>query len=239
MKKLRVIAFDADDTLWVNEPIFTMTHVRFKKILSNYVQLDDLDEKLYGFEIRNLNLFGYGIKGFMLSMIETAIEITQGKISGSGIQQLINIGKEMLAHPVELLPNVENTIKALQDQYTLLIITKGDLFDQESKIARSGIADYFDKIEIVSEKDEDTYRRVIKRNNIKVDEFLMVGNSLKSDILPVCNIGAGAVYIPYHITWAHEMVTIDPSANLAYQELPDISLLPKYLQRLNSKLENA
>ncbi len=231
MKDIKVIAFDADDTLWVNETIFTVTQERFKEILSQYVRAETLEEKLYGFEMRNLKIFGYGIKGFMLSMIETAIELSAGKISGAEIQQIINLGKVMLDHPVEVLPNVEETLRALKESYTLMLITKGDLFDQESKIARSGLADYFSQVEILSEKDEETYRRVLKRNNVNVEEFLMVGNSLKSDVLPICNLGARAVYIPFHTTWAHEVITPDTSANLTYHELPDISLLPAYLQQ--------
>ena len=231
MKDIKVIAFDADDTLWVNEPIFTVTQQRFKEIVGKYVSTDTLDEKLYGFEIRNLKIFGYGIKGFMLSMIETAIELSGGRIPGTEVQQIIDLGKMMLDHPIEILPNVAETLQLLQPNYTLMLLTKGDLFDQESKIARSGLADYFNTIEILSEKDEATYQRVLKRNNIAPDEFLMVGNSLKSDIVPICNIGARAVYIPFHTTWVHEIVAIDASANLAYHELPDISLLPAYLQQ--------
>ncbi len=231
MKNIKVIAFDADDTLWVNETIFTVTQQRFKEIVGKYVSTETLDEKLYGFEIRNLKIFGYGIKGFMLSMIETAIELSRGTITGTEIQQIIDLGKVMLDHPVEILPNVEETLQLLQPDYTLMLITKGDLFDQESKIARSGLADYFNQVEILSEKDEATYQRVLKRNNIAPNEFLMVGNSLKSDILPICNIGAQAVYIPFHTTWVHEIVAVDASANLAYHELTDISLLPAYLQQ--------
>ncbi|RDC66439.1 HAD family hydrolase [Adhaeribacter pallidiroseus] len=231
MKNIKVIAFDADDTLWVNEPIFTATQQRFKEIVGKYVSTEILDEKLYGFEIRNLKIFGYGIKGFILSMIETAIELSGGSITGTEVQQIIDLGKVMLDHPVEILPNVEETLQLLQSGYTLMLITKGDLFDQESKIARSGLADYFNQVEILSEKDEATYQRVLKRNNIAPEEFLMVGNSLKSDIVPICNIGARAIYIPFHTTWVHEIVAVDASANLAYQELPDISLLPTYLQK--------
>lgn len=230
MKDIKVIAFDADDTLWVNETIFTTTQQRFKEIVGKYVSTETLGDKLYGFEIRNLKIFGYGIKGFMLSMIETAIELSGGNITGTEVQQIIDLGKVMLDHPVEILPNVEETLQILQPDYTLMLITKGDLFDQESKIARSGLADYFNQVEILSEKDEATYQRVLKRNNIAPEEFLMVGNSLKSDIVPICNIGARAVYIPFHTTWAHEIVGVDASANLAYHELPDISLLPAYLQ---------
>ncbi|MDQ4139090.1 MAG: HAD family hydrolase [Bacteroidota bacterium] len=230
LQDIKVIGFDADDTLWVNEPIFTYTQERFKEVLTAYVDPEKLEARLYEIELRNLSLFGYGIKGFILSMIETAIELTAGKITGSEIQQIIDLGKVMLDHPVEVLPNVKETLELLQDKFTLLLITKGDLFDQESKIARSGLGDYFSKLEILSEKNEEAYRRVLKRNNIAVEEFLMVGNSLKSDVLPICNIGARAVYIPFHTTWVHEQVNLDKDYQLTYIELPDISLLPKYLQ---------
>ncbi len=230
MSNLRVIAFDADDTLWVNEPIFTEAQERCKAVLEPYVKAEVLETQLYQTEIRNLKLFGYGIKGFMLSMIETAIELSEGKVSGAEIQQLIDLGKEMLQHPVQLLPNVAETIEQLGQTYELMIVTKGDLFDQESKIARSGIADYFSKVEIVSEKDEKNYASILKRNQINPDEFMMVGNSLKSDILPVCKIGARAVHIPFHITWAHETVELHHVEGISYQELADISLLPALLK---------
>ncbi|PSR56202.1 haloacid dehalogenase [Adhaeribacter arboris] len=229
LQAIKVIAFDADDTLWVNETIFTYTQERFIEVLAPYVDSQTLEAKLYEIELRNLSLFGYGIKGFILSMIETAIELTTGKISGQEVQQIINLGKVMLDHPVEVLPNVQETLEKLQDKYTLILITKGDLFDQESKIARSGLGDYFSKLEILSEKNEEAYQRVLKRNNIAVEEFLMVGNSLKSDVLPVCNLGARAIYIPFHTTWVHEQVNLDKDHQLTYVELPDISLLPKYL----------
>lgn len=231
MEGIRVIAFDADDTLWVNEPIFIKTQERFIAIVEKYVNPEVLGQRLYETEIKNLTLFGYGIKGFMLSMIETAIELSQGKVTGIEIQKIIDLGKEMLEHPVQLIPNVEETIKSLQDKYELMIITKGDLFDQESKVARSGIGEYFNKVEIVSEKDEKNYRHVLARNGILVNEFLMVGNSLKSDVLPVCKIGGKAIHIPFHITWAHETVESHQISGYQYQELPDISLLPQLLDQ--------
>ncbi len=232
MTKIKVIAFDADDTLWENETIFTKTQQQFKSLLEPYLSGPEVDEKLYNAEIRNLRLFGYGIKGFMLSMIETAIELTNGKITGNEIQQIIEMGKFMLEHPIDILPNVEDVIKLLDASYELMVITKGDLFDQESKIARSGLGIYFDKMEIVSEKNAQTYQNILRKNNITADEFLMVGNSLKSDILPVCQIGAHAVHIPFHTTWAHEMVEIQHTEGVSYQELADISLLPEFLKQL-------
>ncbi|TAD98929.1 MAG: HAD family hydrolase [Bacteroidetes bacterium] len=234
MKKIKTIAFDADDTLWVNEPIFTKTQERCSKIMENYVNSSISQTKLYETEIKNLKLFGYGIKGFMLSMIETAIELSEGKVTGSEIQKIIDLGKEMIAHPVHLLENIKQTLEILKDDYELMIITKGDLFDQESKIARSGIADCFKKIEIVSEKDLATYANILFRHKIDKESFLMIGNSLKSDILPICELGARAVHIPFHTTWAHEMISVQKSKNLIYQELADVSLLPQYLDTLKN-----
>jgi putative hydrolase of the HAD superfamily len=230
--KIKVLAFDADDTLWVNEPIFTQTQDKCKELLSAYIAPEKMEEKLYETEYRNLKHFGYGIKGFMLSMIETAIELSSGKISGAEIQQIIDLGKEMIAHPIHLLDNVAETIDLLKDEYELMIVTKGDLFDQESKIARSGIADYFKYIEIVSEKDVNAYQKILQRYQIKVDQFMMIGNSLKSDILPICELGARAVHIPFHTTWALELVSEHQVNGLVYKELADISLLPEYLKNL-------
>uniref|UniRef100_UPI004048D69D HAD family hydrolase n=1 Tax=Roseivirga sp. TaxID=1964215 RepID=UPI004048D69D len=205
MSQIKTIAFDADDTLWVNEPIFTKTRLQYEEILSSYFNIDEsLELKLYAVEKRNLALFGYGIKGFMLSMIESAIELTEAKINGADIQRIIDLGKEMLAHPVEILPGIVETIEQLKSNYELLIITKGDLWDQETKIARSGIADLFDHIEIVSEKTPAAYQAILDRYQIEPSTFLMIGNSLKSDILPVCEIGGNAVHIPFHDTWVHE-----------------------------------
>jgi putative hydrolase of the HAD superfamily len=228
----KILAFDADDTLWVNEPIFVNTQDRCKELLSQYIQPEKMDEKLYATEMKNLRLFGYGVKGFMLSMIETAIELSEGKITGSEIQKIVDLGKDMLGHPIQLLPNVKETIEQLNGNYDLMVITKGDLFDQESKVARSGLADYFSKIEIVSEKDVPTYHAVFSRNKINVQELLMIGNSLKSDILPICELGGHAIHIPYHTTWVHEKVSSHHANGFEYGELADISLLPDYLKNL-------
>ncbi|MEO1262338.1 MAG: HAD family hydrolase [Bacteroidota bacterium] len=229
MNTPQIIAFDADDTLWVNEPIFVKTQDRCKELLAHYISPEIMDEKLYATEKKNLKIFGYGVKGFILSMIETAIELSTGKINGSEIQRIIDLGKEMLEHPIHLLPNVQETIEQLKDDYELMVITKGDLFDQESKIARSGLANYFSKIEIVSEKDVATYHAVFSKNKIDVKKVLMIGNSLKSDILPICELGGHAIHIPYHTTWVHETVSTHHSNGFEYGELADISLLPDYL----------
>jgi putative hydrolase of the HAD superfamily len=199
------IGFDGDDTLWHNESIFSMTQEKFRAMLGETLAAD-VNRRLLDTERNNLTLFGYGIKGFILSMIETAIEVTGGRIEARDIQTLINAGKQMLTHPVELLDGVAETVEYLSHSHRLVLITKGDLFDQESKIARSDLSPLFDRIEIVSEKDPDTYRRVLARHGIAPDRFLMVGNSVRSDILPVLEIGGQAVHVPYHITWEHEHV---------------------------------
>ena len=229
MKK--TIAFDADDTLWHNESIFHETTLSFKNLVAHYVAPESLEERLYVVERRNLALFGYGIKGFMLSMIETIIELSDSKVTAGEIQQIIDLGKYMLTHPIHVLAGVEQTMLALKDDYRLIVITKGDLLDQESKIARSGLADYFENIEIVSEKDERTYQEVLKRNKIDINHFLMIGNSLKSDILPICGLGGRAVHIPYHLTWELDKVEIPHHFNdQHYVTLESIALLPQFLQ---------
>lgn len=230
MSHIKTIAFDADDTLWVNEPIFTKTRLQYENILSSYFKIDDsLEHKLYEVELRNLKLFGYGIKGFMLSMIESAIELTHHKITGADIKNIINLGKEMLTHPVEILPGIEETIEKLKDEYQLMIITKGDLWDQETKIARSGLAEHFKHIEIVSEKNTSTYQTILDHYQISPSNFLMIGNSLKSDILPVCEIGGNAIHIPFHDTWIHEKIEPHHISDLNFTELSDICDLRAYL----------
>ena len=230
--KIKVIAFDADDTLWAHESIFQQAQEEYKANLEHYVSAEYLQEKLYECERKNLKHFGYGIKGFVLSMIETAIELTSGKIRGSEIQQIIDLGKWMLEHPVEVLANVEETLLKLKDEYTLLMITKGDLFDQESKIARSGLAEHFTQIEIVSEKNEEVYQQILEKNDFEAVEFVMVGNSLRSDILPVRNIGGHAIHIPFHVTWVLEQVSDHQLNGVVYHELSDISMVPVFVQQL-------
>lgn len=227
---ITTIAFDADDTLWHNETLYSVTQEKFKRLLAPFQDAVTIDRWLYETEMRNLKFFGYGIKGFTLSMIETAIEVTDGRIGAHEIRQIIDFARDMLRAPVELLPGVHETIASLHETYRLMIITKGDLFDQESKIARSGIAGYFQHIEIVSDKTPATYAALLKRSGIRPDEFLMVGNSLKSDILPVIAAGGRAVYIPYHLTWEHETVTDDEAMTDGYVQLSHIGELPVYLR---------
>ena len=207
-----VIGFDADDTLWHNEVIFENVHDRYRALLAQYHDAATVDRTLFATEMRNLELYGYGVKGFMLSAIETAIQLTHGKISADEIQQLIALGRGMLAHPVELLDGVADTLAEVSRAHRLLLITKGDLRDQERKLRKSGLRAHFHHVEIVSEKDQDTYATVLRRHAIPVERFLMVGNSIKSDILPVLGLGGAGLHIPYHLTWAAERVEQVPAA---------------------------
>ena len=203
---LRTLAFDADDTLWHNETYYAETQEAFRSLLRPYHDDAWIDARLHDTELRNLGHYGYGIKGFTLSMIETALELTEDRLDGAGIRQVVDLGKAMLAKPVEPLPGVAEVLQLLAGSYNLMVITKGDLFDQETKLVKSGLGGHFSKVEIVSEKDEATYAAILERHGIAPSSFIMVGNSVKSDVLPVLALGARAVHIPYHLTWAHEMV---------------------------------
>ena len=229
-----VIAFDADDTLWHNESLYTMTQERFSQLLIAYQDNELVQRELYETEMRNLQLFGYGIKGFTLSMIETAIELTGGQICGEDIQVIIDFAKEMLNAPVRLLDHVVDVLSELSETYQVMLITKGDLFDQETKFARSGLAPHFDIVEIVSEKAPDVYSKLLLKNGLDSRRFLMVGNSMKSDILPVVAIGGQAVYIPYHITWAHEEVGEQEAGTEGFYTLDHIGQLPDLIKRLTA-----
>ncbi len=230
---INIIAFDADDTLWHNETLYKLTHEKYEALLSDFQSIEWIQKKLFETEMRNLKYFGYGIKGFTLSMIETAIELTEGRIGGREIQTIIDFARHMVKAPVELLEHAADTIKTLSKSYPLMIISKGDLFDQESKIARSGLCDYFKHIEILSQKTTDTYKAIFKKYDIDPQRFLMVGNSLKSDILPVLEIGGHAVFIPYPLCWEHEKVRDIDANQKKYLELEHIGQLPELLQRLD------
>lgn len=206
MPQFDIIALDADDTLWHNERLFSETQVAFSSLLARYVDPGTIETRLYEIEKRNLRHFGYGIKGFVLSMIETAIEITNGQVNANDIQQLITFGRAMLDAQIELLPGVQETVEALADTYKLMLLTKGDLFDQETKLARSGLGEHFSAIEIVSEKDVRMYLAIMHKHGVQPDRFLMVGNSLKSDVLPALQAGAAAAYVPHELTWVHEQI---------------------------------
>ena len=232
MPRFEVIAFDADDTLWQNERLFISAQTRFKNLLAQYHSPEWIAERLYQTEMRNLEHFGYGIKAFALSMIETAVELTEGRISGGDIQKIIDSTKEMLTADVELLEHVAETLARLAETYTLMLITKGDLRDQETKVARSGLAAYFRQVEIVSDKSSASYERLLQRHGIAPERFVMVGNSLRSDILPVLALGASAVYIPHQLTWAHEVAEAPPIGQPGFYELAHFGLLPDLLARL-------
>ena len=208
---IKIIAFDADDTLWINEPYFQETETRFCELLEDYLPHHSLSQELFKTEIENLPLYGYGIKGFILSMIETALRVTNKTADVATIEKAIQYGKELLARPVEILEGVEETLKSLSGKYKLVVATKGDLLDQERKLKKSGIHHYFHHTEVMSDKQEADYLSLIKHLDVQPAEFLMIGNSLKSDILPVLAIGGHGIHVPYHTTWAHEQVhhTID------------------------------
>ncbi|WP_395633837.1 HAD family hydrolase [Flavobacterium sp.] len=203
---LKVIAFDADDTLFVNEPYFQETEEKFCALMSDYLSHQGLSQELFKTEIANLELYGYGIKGYILSMIEAALRISNKTISIEVVEKITEYGKELLQKPIELLDGVEETLQALSGKYKLVVATKGDLLDQRRKLHNSGLGHYFHHIEVMSDKKEKDYEDLLKRLEIKAEEFFMIGNSLKSDVLPVLNIGGHAVHIPFHTTWEHEKI---------------------------------
>jgi putative hydrolase of the HAD superfamily len=203
---LKVIAFDADDTLWVNEPYFQEMEHKFCALLEDYLPSHSVSEELFKTQMANLHLYGYGIKSFILSMVETAIRISENTLDLKVIERIVQFGKELLEKPIELLDDVEMVLKELSGQYRLVVATKGDLLDQERKLKKSGIDHYFHHIEIMSEKKENDYKKLIKHLDIQPNEFLMIGNSLKSDVLPVLSLGAHGFHIPYHTTWLHERI---------------------------------
>ncbi len=193
-----------------------------------------MDRQLLYTEKKNLQVFGYGIKGFVLSMIETSIQLTKGEISGNEIEQIMDFGREMLTAPIQLLEHVEDTLQHLQNNYTLLLITKGDLIDQETKIARSGLSDYFNSIEIISEKNVPAYQKILDKHQIQPERFLMVGNSIRSDILPVLEMGGTAVYVPYEIDWAHEHDS-KPSSSASFHKMKHLGKFPGWLKTMEVK----
>lgn len=201
---ITTIGFDADDTLWQNEQFYRLTEARFAELLSDHTDTEHLSERLLAAEKRNLGLYGFGIKGFVLSMVETAVEVTEGRVPSSVIAEILAAGRDMLVHPVEPLPHARKTLDALHGRFRLVMITKGDLFDQERKLAASGLGEYFDAVEIVSDKNAGTYERIFKRHGDGPLKSLMVGNSLKSDVLPALDAGSWGVYVPHALTWAFE-----------------------------------
>ncbi|MEJ1990194.1 MAG: HAD family hydrolase [Maritimibacter sp.] len=232
--ELKAIGFDADDTLWQNEAFFRVTQEHFASLLADFVEPDHLQERLNAAEQRNLGRYGFGIKGFTLSMIETAIEVTGEKVSGAVIRELIEAGQDMLAHPVQLLPGVAETIQTLAEHYELVLITKGDLLDQERKLAQSGLGDLFDGVEIVSDKTSATYRHAFARHGSGAEAAMMVGNSLKSDVIPALEAGAWGVYVPHDLTWGYEHAP-EPESHPRFARIQTLDALPDLIDRLESK----
>ena len=229
---VRVVGFDGDDTLWHSESHFEVTQNAFRELLHRHVPDTDVDTRLAEMEMKNLNVYGYGVKSFTLSMLETAIELTQGRIPAADLEVILNWGKQMLTEPTELLDGVEDTLRELSKRYDLMLITKGDLFDQEGKLARSGLGDLFWGVDVLSEKNIDSYRGVFQRRGIQPELFVMVGNSLRSDVVPVVALGGHAVHIPYHVTWHHEHVPDEDLPEKGWRRLTSIRELPEALETL-------
>ena len=229
-----LVGFDADDTLWHNERLFTDTQERFRALLRRHCEETIIEQRLYETEVRNLAHYGYGVKAFTLSMVETAIDLTEGAIPGAEINEILDMGREMLRAPVELLDGVVDVIPTLAGRYRLMVITKGDLLDQETKVARSGLGDHFDFVEVVSRKDRGTYERLLEAHGARPGGFVMVGNSLRSDVLPVAEMGAVAVHIPYHTTWAHEEMDDQALGEVPFTRLERIAEVPAFLARLEN-----
>jgi putative hydrolase of the HAD superfamily len=229
---IEVIGFDADDTLWHNETLYHQSKEELSQILVDYREPQEIKAWLDQTEVANIEYYGYGIKSFTLSMIETAINVSDGKVTAKEIKEIITIAKRMLTAPVDLVDGAEDTLIKLSSDHTLMLITKGDQFEQERKIEASGIAHYFRYLEVVGEKSEASYRKILGQYNLDPINFLMVGNSLRSDILPVLRIGGQAVHIPNEQTWFHENASQDEIREVEYAELERLSQLPEYLERL-------
>jgi putative hydrolase of the HAD superfamily len=232
---LDLIAFDADDTLWQNEDLYASAQEKFAGLLAPYGDAQTIADRLSETETRNLEHYGYGIKAFTLSMLETALQVSAGRIPGRDLQVILGLGREMLTADVRLLDHAAPTVAALSASHVLMMITKGDLRDQESKVARSGLGRYFKYIEVVSDKTRDSYAAILAKYRVTASRFLMVGNSLRSDVLPVVALGGLAVYIPYHITWEHENISSGSAEQGAYFELEHIGLLPALVESLSLK----
>ncbi len=231
MDRLTTIGFDADDTLWHNERFFRVTQDRFAALLADFCAPDHLHDRLLAAERRNLGHYGFGVKGFILSMIETAIEVTDERVPARVIAELISAGQDMLAHPIELLPGARAVVERLAPDFRLVLVTKGDLLDQERKLAQSGLGDLFHAVEIVSHKTTATYARVFARHGNGASEALMVGNSLKSDVLPMLEAGGWGVYVPHELTWALEAAHLPDSA-ARFREITHIEALPDLIHNL-------
>ncbi|MFO1133020.1 MAG: HAD family hydrolase [Hyphomicrobiales bacterium] len=231
MAGLSTIGFDADDTLWQNETFFRLTEQRFTELLSEHGAHEVISAKLLEAERRNLRFYGFGVKGFTLSMIETAVEVTDGQVSAAVIAEILGFGRQMLENPVETLPGVRETLDALAGRYKVLLITKGDLFDQERKLAQSGLGDYFSAVEIVSDKTPDTYRRIFTRHGDGPERAAMVGNSLKSDVVPALRAGSWGVYVPHELTWVLEHEEA-PEAEPRFRRIAELGQLPALIAQI-------
>lgn len=229
INQIKVIGFDADDTLWENEPYYRETEAKFCELLKEYLPKDKINQELFDTEIKNLELYGYGIKAFTLSLVETAIRISDAKVSASTIKTIIELGKEQLNKPNHLLDGVSDVLEALKGNYKLIVATKGDLLDQEKKLKKSNLLKYFHHIEIMSDKQMDNYKDLIKHLDIEPHELMMVGNSLKSDIVPILELGGYGVYIPFHVTWQHEYHDEEEIKNDRYYKINSIKELPALL----------
>jgi putative hydrolase of the HAD superfamily len=234
-KQFDVVAFDGDDTLWHNESLYQSAQQQLVGVLASYADGETVMAELYRTEMRNLPSYGYGIKSFALSMIETAIRLSDGRVTGGEIGRIIDLAREMLTSGVRLLDHVEHVVQTLAESYPLMLITKGDLRDQRAKLAESGLAGAFRYVEVVTEKDASVYRRLLKRVGVRPERFIMVGNSLRSDVLPVVEVGGLAVYVPYQVTWEHEQVTGAHAVHDGYYELDDLGQLPGLLRRLEEE----
>ena len=229
---LRLVGFDGDDTLWRSEDYYRAAQHEFETMLARHVDLEDVHARLYAVEKRNLALFGYGAKGMTLSMLEAAYAITGGRIAAAELHRIVEIGKSLLQHPVELLPGIRAAVEAIAREHAVVLVTKGDLFHQEAKVRASGLADLFHRIEIVSEKDAATYARVLAEFGIAPSQFLMVGNSLRSDVVPVLALGGWAVHMPYHVTWVHEADADEPADSARWQRVDVPEALPQAVRAL-------
>ncbi len=229
--KIKTIAFDADDTLWVNEPYFQEAEKPFCSLLENYLPQHTCSQELYKTEMKNLHLYGFGVKGFLLCMIETANRVSNQTVSVEVIDQIIEIGQELLQKPIELLEGVRETLEQLKNNYKLIVATKGDLLDQERKLKKSGLDHYFHHIEIMSDKKISDYQKLLKHIDCKPEKFLMLGNSIKSDIIPVLELGATGVLVPYHVTWTHEQ----QEHNLKHKNFIQLKTINEVLNYLKLK----
>ncbi len=232
---LTTLCFDADDTLWHNERFFRMTQDHFAELLADFAEKGHLEERLLAAERRNLGHYGFGIKGFMLSMVETALDVTDNRVPGRVVRDIIAAGQEMLAHPIELLPGVEETMLKLAPDFRILLITKGDLLDQERKVAQSGLGELFDGVEIVSEKTAAVYLEIFDRNSTAPEQTLMTGNSLKSDINPAIEAGGWAVYVPHGLTWEIEAAD-PPLGHERFREVREFSDIPDTVEDIQHKI---